>query len=1262
MRYKRRRPKGAHPAGEPQVLSHPERALAPPPPPCKRRKVSNAKGEDRKRTPTGGHPSTGDVINAFWQKSDLTLVVPDADSANGIRFQRQSAEHSCFIKRADISEPIEFLRLLNHHHAVRKAVWEGDWLRIVWQNRDALKYYCKRLHADTRDGEPKEPIPTYEGMVSPVLRHMVDNDLKPATPRQVWLDLETDSDVPFSQAIEGEARILSWATQDAHGNQAHAMLDEDTDEDEARLLLELWDVLDQYDQVMAWGGNRFDFPIIKARSMLHKLLRGAEREWRRWLWLDHLDLYRRMSIASAESGDEKQSMALNAVAVSLEVGEKDRFDASKTRQAWENATPCASAECMMCRSCLMKYNIQDTALMPLIEAKTGFIMLLQTVTDTCGTFADSRGSKPGVQVEGFLARLAHKQGHKFPTVLTVNVGAKYKGAYVHHPEEKAGIHRNVHVADFAAMYPSIIETWNMCPSTIIEGEIDPDSDDAFAYSPLTGFGFRTERLGILPLAVTQLLQLRKKWNDAKSAATPGTPAWVEADRRSSAYKITANSFYGVIGDATSRHYDRRVAESVTQCGKWLILETLKAAELRGMKVIYADSVTGDRPTIVREPGGDTEVLTFEELWECGIDVAGDGHRQYRTLYGWRALAVRDGVSGFYPIHVMMRHETTKEVVEISTKHGQTCVTVDHSLMSGGEQVKPDEFISQRLTFDRAKAQSSQGRTDLDLLEVLKDYELTRAYKGGLITRSFRSTADGKWIYFGGWGTPKQFIRRRYRTGTADYRALCRLLGGYLPDGSASIKGVTTSRHMFSISKSNVAWLRGFKKDAIRITRGVTFSVFDTGSNCHALRSGTALMANVFAVLGGVTSRRKCIPSFMFDACSAEVDVFLQAMMEGDGYCDASGAWSYTTNSPKLAAGLSYLWDQRGVAHSFSFRESKRAYSLRTRKQGERPSRYSIKHTRRPADAAVYDLTVEGAATFVDGVGRVVLHNTDSLFVEGATRGEFDAFCGWCNDELYPRILDEQGCTTNSIKLAYEKQFDRLIITTAKKYVGSFVHYKGTDATADSKPEIKGLEFKRGDSLRITRRFQEEIVYRLVGYQSTADPDDPVGFEEVCARWLDKVMEDTFDVDDILVSKTLNKPLDEYLVANPMVRIAQEMAARGEDVAEGARIKYVIVDASASPQVVQRVEEYDPDSDAIDRLALWDRQIWPATERLLETAFPGHSWERFTGLVKARKAAARAVIRAEKQAVKQAEQAARKVEKARLRAIPAQTKPRRQAPI
>ena len=53
--------------------------------------------------------------------------------------------------------------------------------------------------------------------------------------------------------------------------------------------------------------------------------------------------------------------------------------------------------------------------------------------------------------------------------------------------------------------------------------------------------------------------------------------------------------------------------------------------------------------------------------------------------------------------------------------------------------------------------------------------------------------------------------------------------------------------------------------------------------------------------------------------------------------------------------------------------------MRTRKNAERPSRYTIKAEMFEASKGwVYDLAVEGAHTFVDGIGRVLLHNTDSL--------------------------------------------------------------------------------------------------------------------------------------------------------------------------------------------------------------------------------------------------------------------------------------------
>jgi hypothetical protein len=87
---------------------------------------------------------------------------------------------------------------------------------------------------------------------------------------------------------------------------------------------------------------------------------------------------------------------------------------------------------------------------------------------------------------------------------------------------------------------------------------------------------------------------------------------------------------------------------------------------------------------------------------------------------------------------------------------------------------------------------------------------------------------------------------------------------------------------------------------------------------------------------------------------------------------------YVTNSQHLAAGLSFLMSQHGLAHSILYRPDKDAYSLREHPAGsERPGRVTKVYTH-VTDDYVYDLEVEGAHTFVDGLGRVLLHNTDSL--------------------------------------------------------------------------------------------------------------------------------------------------------------------------------------------------------------------------------------------------------------------------------------------
>lgn len=407
-----------------------------------------------------------------------------------------------------------------------------------------------------------------------------------AEPRKCWVDIETDSRVSFSQAEE-RARILCWVVYDEHGKKFEGLLLEDTVADERRILQELWAVLDNYDLVAAWNGDRFDFPVIKTRTQQ----RGIKVEWRRWQWLDHMVLFQRMNVA-AESGEEKQSFRLDAIANTLLNVGKHNFDASKTWEAW--STPdCSDTTCMKCRACLLEYCGQDTKLMPMLEEKTGFIKLLRTLGEACGTFADTRGINPTVQVEGFLQRLALKTGHKFPTVLSLAYGDKYDGAYVMEPS-CVGITKNVHVADFSSLYPSIIVTWNMSPETRVKrGEPIDDSHDLLglnlSYSPLTKVNFTTNRPGILPTAVQELMRLRKHWNKLKATFPPGSPKWKDADRKSTAYKVAANSFYGVVGSPMSRFFDRNVAESVAQCGKWLILQAVKEANDEGMDVVYADT-------------------------------------------------------------------------------------------------------------------------------------------------------------------------------------------------------------------------------------------------------------------------------------------------------------------------------------------------------------------------------------------------------------------------------------------------------------------------------------------------------------------------------------------------------------------------------------------------------------------------------------------------------------------------------------------------
>lgn len=742
----------------------------------------------------------GRVLNAYMDGDDVVAVIRSGGIVRDLRFR---AEHSCFLR--DV-EP-ELRTMLSRHDSVVSLSDEGEWIRVRWANRAACIYYSQGLE--------NVGVKTYEAAIRPELRWMADNDVWVSAPSIAWLDLETDSRIPFSR--KEEMRILCWSVVDEKGHKFEGVLRDDSDRAERDLLNELFDRLRWYDLILAWNGDRFDFPVLRARTFRF----GVPVELRRWLWLDAMLLFKRMNIMAAESGDEKSSYALDAIASAVLGEGKAPLDASRSWQYWENGGED--------RAALVAYCVRDAELMVRIEEVTGYVQLLLALSDLCGSFPDTRGLHPSAQAESFLQRLALRRGVKFKSSFRDSRGevVAFKGAYVMEPTVK-GIVKGVHVGDFSSLYPSIIRAWNMSPETRLEMR---SKDQRYSFSELTGAMFSVDEEGLLPAAVAELMELRKKWNDKKASASPGTVEWKEADRRSTATKIAANSFYGVMGLPVSRFYDPILAEAVTQCGVWLLKRTIKEAKSKGINVVYGD--------------------------------------------------------------------------------------------------------------------------------------------------------------------------------------------------------------------------------------------------------------------------------------------------------------------------------------------------------------------------------------------------TDSVCVAGTTRQEFEDFVKWCNSSLYPSMLRKVGCIDeNLIHLAYEKEFERIVFVRAKRYVGKYRHFKGTLARKDSKPEVKGLEYKRGDSIQLARALQAEAIEMLVGSDPTEEPKD---YQEFIARWRRRVFEDSLSLQDVVIRKSLAKNLREYVRKKkkdgtwarqqPHIEVARLMKQKGYDVAEGAKISYVVTDGSAKPMKFVPAEDWNG---SVDRESLWASQVYPPTLRLLEAAFPENDWSHLAG--------------------------------------------------
>lgn len=374
----------------------------------------------------------------------------------------------------------------------------------------------------------------YEKIVPGILLEMVANKgINLEKPRRCYLDLEMSMEYSIQEQIDGKSPLICWVITDDEG----LVYNHDD-------ITKIIPVLECYDQICAWNGEKYDFLVLQNILFDKADYRGPDP--RRWLWLDQLKVFGRYHLV-VESGAERESLALDHVAQSI-LGE-GKHDIDLRHADYET---------------ILRYCIQDVKLLAKLEAKTHYIDLHYNVCKICNCFPDTRSLNPTHFVDSYLSRLANNITPLPEKKWSDRETVPYVGAYVMPPSCK-GIQKNVDVIDFASMYPSIMISYNMSWETINRPGLTVES---------TGVSFSDEEIGIIPRALIHLIDARKAHKD-------------EAMR--TAYKVVANSFYGVVGSSYSRFYNRKIAESVTLEGQRLLKLTIEAAKTAGYNVIYGDT-------------------------------------------------------------------------------------------------------------------------------------------------------------------------------------------------------------------------------------------------------------------------------------------------------------------------------------------------------------------------------------------------------------------------------------------------------------------------------------------------------------------------------------------------------------------------------------------------------------------------------------------------------------------------------------------------
>jgi len=186
---------------------------------------------------------------------------------------------------------------------------------------------------------------------------------------------------------------------------------------------------------------------------------------------------------------------------------------------------------------------------------------------------------PGSLINAMEVEKALKEGYLIPWKKNISEDFKDsidllkadRGGHILEP--KTGLHDDVVKMDFASMYPSIIDKYNLSPETL-----NCDCEN-FREVPNLGYEVCKDKRGVIPEVVAPLIERRQKYKRLKDKNSI-------FKKRAKVLKWLLVTCFGYTGYKKARFNSIEVHESITAYGREILLEAVKIAQEMGFEVMH----------------------------------------------------------------------------------------------------------------------------------------------------------------------------------------------------------------------------------------------------------------------------------------------------------------------------------------------------------------------------------------------------------------------------------------------------------------------------------------------------------------------------------------------------------------------------------------------------------------------------------------------------------------------------------------------------